>query len=185
MFNCVEQEFSADRVVTHQPRMRCARRVSTNDLTPVHAAKPLLTHQSFNRAADHRRDTFTAHLLPDLVCAIDLPIRALSYSCSPLVTIARTRIHFSLLDAFQQGLWHTTDLGAMDSRQPTQGWALPAVLLHHAYSAFTHFWWKTFRFLTHGSIFSKFGASTIPGGDSTHSRCFFCVPNKINNAKKD
>jgi hypothetical protein len=45
-----------------------------------------LTHQSFNRAADHRRDTFTAHLLPDLVCAIDLPIRALSYSCSPLVT---------------------------------------------------------------------------------------------------
>jgi len=37
------------------------------------------------------------------------------------------------------------------------------MLLHHAHSACAHFWWKTIRFLVHGSIFSEFGASSIPG----------------------
>jgi hypothetical protein len=68
LFNCVKHEVSAHRVVTHQPTMRRAQRVGAHDFIPAHAAKPLLTHQSFNRVADYR-DTFTVHLLPDLVGA--------------------------------------------------------------------------------------------------------------------
>ena len=37
------------------------------------------------------------------------------------------------------------------------------MLLHHAHRACTHFWWKSIRFLVHGSILSEFGYSSIPG----------------------
>ena len=54
--------------------------------------------------------------------------------------LANTRVHFGLLDPFQQGRRHTADLRCNGFNCCPKGWVLAPVFLHHAYSAFEHFW---------------------------------------------